>query len=166
MGRLAIRKIVVHDTCDKGILKILEPGEYVFTESRYDNFFLDNVTLCSVVGKNGCGKSSLIELLFRMINNLGAMVLRRFDRPAAEELFFIGDVVADLHYSMDGEEGCLRCEKDAVTLTHGAHYFKWRGYDGKCVHKVAENVRLLVADGLSGAACCGGELGQEAERFL
>lgn len=51
MRTFTIRKIVVHDTCDEKILKIIKPGEYVFTDSRYDHFFLEGVTVCSVVGK-------------------------------------------------------------------------------------------------------------------
>lgn len=132
----SIRKIVVHDTCHKKILKILKPGEYVFTDSRYDHFFLEGITICSVVGKNGCGKSSLIELLFRMINNLGAMVLKELDRPAAETLYFIDGVVADLHYSIDGIKGVLCCKSDSVTLEHDDYFFEWDKQNSQCVYKI------------------------------
>ncbi len=131
-----IRKIVVDSTCDDGILKILKPREYAFTDSRYDNFFLDGVTVCSVVGKNGCGKSSLIELLFRMINNLGAMMLKELVRPAAETLYFIDGVVADLFYSIGSVSGILCCRKDAVALTHGVYSYEWRKGNGQCVYTI------------------------------
>ena len=36
------------------------------------------------MGENGSGKSSIIELLFRMVNNLAAVMLKDFERPAAE----------------------------------------------------------------------------------
>ena len=65
MGKFAIRRIVVREGGDRQITKILEPGEYVFTEQRHDDFFMEGITVCTVVGKNGCGKSSLIELLFK-----------------------------------------------------------------------------------------------------
>lgn len=132
----SINKIVVDSTCDDGILKILKPGEYAFTDSRYDNFFLDGVTVCSVVGKNGCGKSSLIELLFRMINNLGAMMLKELVRPAAETLYFIDGVVADLFYSIGSVSGILCCRKDAVALTHGVYSYEWRKGNGQCVYTI------------------------------
>ena len=131
----SIRKIVVHDTCDRRILKILKPGEYVFTNPDYDTFFIDGVTVCSVVGKNGCGKSSLIELLFRMINNLGAMMLKELERPAAETLYFIDGVVADLHYSIDNTDGTLSCRRDAVALEHGAYSFVWNITEPTCIYK-------------------------------
>ena len=50
-GVFSINKIVVDGTCDERILKILKPGEYVFTNPMYDRFFLEGVTVCSVVGK-------------------------------------------------------------------------------------------------------------------
>lgn len=136
MMTFTIRKIVVHDTCDEKILKIIKPGEYAFTDSRYDYFFLEGVTVCSVVGKNGCGKSSLIELLFRMVNNLGAMMLKELDRPAAEMLYFIGGVVADLYFSIGDKHGILCCTRESVALEHDGHSFEWNKKDGKCVYKI------------------------------
>lgn len=145
----SINKVIVDSTCDDRILKILKPGEYAFTDSRYDNFFLEGVTVCSVVGKNGCGKSSLLELLFRMINNLGAMMLKELDRPAAETLYFIDGVVADLFYSIDGVSGILCCRKEAVVLTHGDYSFEWSKGKGQCVYKICgvqqQNNNFIVA---------------------
>jgi len=132
----SINKIIVSETCDDRILKILKPGEYVFTDSRYDNFFLEGVTVCSVVGKNGCGKSSLIELLFRMINNLGAVVLKDLDRPAAETLYFIDGVVADLYYSIGGVRGILCCRRNSISLVHGIYSFDWNKENGECHYRI------------------------------
>lgn len=136
MSVFTIRKIKIYDTCDEKLLKIIKPGEYVFTDSRYDHFFLEGVTVCSVVGKNGCGKSSLIEILFRMVNNLGAMMLKELDRPAAEMLYFIGGVVADLHFSIGDKQGMLCCTRNTVALEHDGHSFEWNKQDGKCVYKI------------------------------
>lgn len=136
MSVFTIRKIKIYDTCDEKLLKIIKPGEYVFTDSRYDHFFLEGVTVCSVVGKNGCGKSSLIEILFRMVNNLGAMMLKELDRPAAEMLYFIGGVVADLHFSIGDKQGTLCCTRNTVALEHDGHSFEWNKQDGKCVYKI------------------------------
>ena len=136
MSVFTIRKIKIYDTCDEKLLKIIKPGEYVFTDSRYDHFFLEGVTVCSVVGKNGCGKSSLIEILFRMVNNLGAMMLKELDRPAAEMLYFIGGIVADLHFSIGDKQGTLCCTRNTVALEHDGHSFEWNKQDGKCVYKI------------------------------
>ncbi len=136
MSIFTFKKIIIHESCDKRFLKILKPGEYVFTNSRFDAFFLEGVSVCSVVGKNGCGKSSLIELIFRMVNNLGAMFLRNFDRPAAEILYFIDGVVADLYYSIDGKEGILSCSRKRIILEHDGYSFEWIIKEGTCSYKI------------------------------
>lgn len=138
MSRFVIRKMVVHDTCGENILKILKPGEYVLSDSSYDDFFLEGVTVCTIVGKNGCGKSSLVELIFRMVNNLGAMMLRNLERPAAESLYFIEEVVADLYFMLDDQEGCLSCNNEIVKLSHGVHLFEWNRNNERCVYKINE----------------------------
>lgn len=138
-----IRKIIVHETCNKEILKILQPGEYEFSDSRYDGdkFFLEGITICSIVGKNGCGKSSLIELLFRMVNNLGAMMLKGFDRPASEDLFFIDGVEADMYYSINEKPGMLCCKSDLVTLEHNGYSFEWSTKSEECIYKINGTVQ-------------------------
>ena len=139
----SIRKIVVHDACDEKILRILKPGEYVFTNPHYDTFFIGGVTVCSIVGKNGCGKSSLLELMFRMINNLGAMMLKDFDRPAAETLYFIDGVVADLYFKLDDKDGLLSCGSKTISLVHDDCSFGWDIKDGKCIYKVCDIVQEI-----------------------
>ena len=54
------------------------------------------VSVCAIVGKNGSGKSSTVDLLIRMINNLSAVLLgEKFNFAAAEHLHFIDYVYAD-----------------------------------------------------------------------
>lgn len=125
MKKLALRKLVVYKDCSEKIRKILEPGEYTFTNSELDGFFLDGVTVSAVVGMNGCGKSSLMEILFRMVNNLSAVLLKRFDRSAAETLVFVEDVVADLYFTHNGVDGKLECRQESVRLECGADSFAW-----------------------------------------
>lgn len=145
MSIFSIESITVHENCDRQFLKILKPGKYVFTDSRFDDFFLEGVTVCSVVGKNGCGKSSLIELLFRMVNNLGAMMLRNFDRPDAEILYFIEGVVSDLYFTIDGKSGCLCCKHEGVYLEHDDYSFEWKVREGTCIYKI-QGVQQQVPD--------------------
>lgn len=55
------------------------------------------ISVGAVVGKNGSGKSSFVELLIRVINNLTAALLgERFNFAKAEHLHYIDDVYADL----------------------------------------------------------------------
>lgn len=55
------------------------------------------VSVCAIVGKNGSGKSSTVDLLIRTINNLSAVLLgEKFNFAAAEHLHFIDHVYAEL----------------------------------------------------------------------
>lgn len=70
-----------------------------------DLYHLNNihVEINAVVGKNGTGKSSLIDLLIRTINNLSAaLVGEYYVYPAAEHLHYIEYVYSDVCIEMDG----------------------------------------------------------------
>lgn len=136
MSKFVIKKIIVFDTSSENIVKILKPGVYVFSDSRFNDFFLEGVTVSTVVGKNGCGKSSLMELLFRMINNLGAIMLKYYERPAAETLYWVEGVKADLYFELEGKDGTLCCDCDSVILTHDGHSFEWNKFNDRCIYKI------------------------------
>lgn len=69
--------------------------------SLYDSGEL-KVSVCAIVGKNGSGKSSTVDLLIRMINNLSAALLgEKFNFAAAEHLHYIDHVYARLAFRID-----------------------------------------------------------------
>lgn len=82
---------------------VADDGSYieVSLEALRDFSFYDidgmKVSVCAIVGKNGSGKSSTVDLLIRMINNLSAVLLgEKFNFAAAKHLHFIDYVYAEL----------------------------------------------------------------------
>lgn len=134
MSRFVLRKLILDAACGSK-LKILDPGEYTFSDVNHDAFFMEGLSIQAVVGMNGSGKSSLIEMLFRMSNNLAALMFRGYPRPAAEQVYFITDVVGELHYEIDGVGGVLKCERFQVSLVYGNETFMWSLESPGCLHK-------------------------------
>ena len=72
--------------------------------SLYDTDEL-KISLCAIVGRNGSGKSSVVELLVRTINNLAAVMLGEgYNFSAAEHLHFIDHVFADLCFQIGNKK--------------------------------------------------------------
>jgi len=136
MSRFVLRKLIVDSACGSK-LKILEPGENVFSHAGYDTFFMGGLTIEAVVGKNGSGKSTLIEMLFRMSNNLAALMFKGYPRPAAEQVYFIKNVVGEMQYVVDGVEGVLKCNNEEVSLHFGKESFVWSLKTPECVHQLS-----------------------------
>ena len=103
LTRLVIRK---DDRWNKNVLRVLKQGEqYQF--NSYDDehralerdFFAVGVTISAIVGKNGSGKSSLLDLIYRMLNNLGYCLKNSLKHKLVEpHLGFVPDIYADLDF--------------------------------------------------------------------
>ena len=75
------------------------------------------ISLCAIVGRNGAGKSSIVELLVRTINNLAASLLGEgYNFSAAEHLHFIDYVFADLCFQIGNVVYILEAHGRHVTL--------------------------------------------------
>ncbi|MDB5129798.1 AAA family ATPase [Mucilaginibacter sp.] len=100
--------------CDEKYLKILTPDEFYyfynnytiddkdhisFTETVPSDFFHRSedlwVNISAIVGKNGSGKSTIIELLFMVLNNLAAY------QPLTQKLIPVKQVYADVYFHSD-----------------------------------------------------------------
>lgn len=78
-----------------------------------------NVTVQAVVGKNGSGKSSLLELIYRLFNNLSFIITRGMKRPKAEDICYIDGIHAQLYFETEGKLGSLECDGPALKLRWG-----------------------------------------------
>jgi hypothetical protein len=132
---MAFTIICIHPIVGCKYLKILKEGEYYFFNDWYreenghivrneDNtfkrgFFGNGITIQAVVGKNGSGKSSLLDLIYRIVNNFSYVATEGTYRATAERLYYIREIRAELYYEMDGLLGCVKVEDDTVTFKYG-----------------------------------------------
>ena len=91
-----IKSITIYEKCQ--YQKNLDVGIYQFGESRLKDFFGKNVTLHTIVGKNGSGKSSLLDIMFRLVNNVGAEMCKQESRDASASVRYVRHIYADLVY--------------------------------------------------------------------
>lgn len=76
-----------------------------------------SVDICAIVGENGAGKSSLVDIFIRVINNLAAYVIgERFVFPKAEHLHFIEDVFAEVYIEIGHSVYCIQSYKDSISV--------------------------------------------------
>ena len=151
-----IQKIFIHEDCSLKLKKNLESREYAFCNGLPNDFFGKNISINAIVGMNGYGKSSLLELIFRMINNFSLYLVGTINRGrSAERIFRVDGIHADLYYIKDGIPGCLFCEKDEVRLCFGNEHYLFspdqenRNIDGviweQC-YNASMNKRIKIAN--------------------
>lgn len=124
------------------------PNRYAKGQSANDI----SVDICAIVGENGAGKSSLVDIFIRVINNLAAYVIgEKFMFPKAEHLHFIEDVFAEVYLEIGRSVYCIQSYKDSISVKE---YEKQRR-DGHIFQKKAENELNGIVDN---SRICGGHL--------
>lgn len=107
MGFFIIKKIEILPECSIKIRKNLKPGSYPFASNLERGFFGQNITVQAIVGMNGSGKSSLLEIMFRMINNFFALLTCETEYYKQSKLCLVSGIHADLFFSADDNESIL-----------------------------------------------------------
>ena len=137
-GDFTLSAIRILPACDDKLRKCLKDEWYYFNHRLELNpdgktmhvvpenpvmkdFYGKNIHINAIVGVNGSGKSSLLELEYRIINNLSCILNRGKRRKAAESLYYVDKLHAELHYVIDGEWGCISCQGKTIKLVIPNH---------------------------------------------
>lgn len=86
------------------------------------------IHVSAIVGKNGDGKSSVVELIIRMLNNLAYLVR---DSQNKFELLYVRNIYAQLFFMVDDALCSLKIEDDKLTFTTKGKVMLEFTYDGE-----------------------------------
>lgn len=102
------------------------------------------VGVCAIVGQNGSGKSTILDMIIRVLNNVAASLAGEdVLYSAAEHLHYIENVYGAILYLQDENVYQLCVEGHNITLTE---YTKTEVYGGIKYKEKEERTSLLIED--------------------
>lgn len=119
-----LKYVNIHQGC-RHLKNLKEETNYPLGHGLDKDFFAPNITISAIVGENGSGKSSLLDMMFRILNNLGFSLFKNVKRSAADPMTYIEDIYADLIFDVDGCECAIMCRGGFVAIDFGELKYKF-----------------------------------------
>lgn len=142
MDNFKIQSIYIGEKCDKKYCKVLKRGcEYKFYSGNLTeeiNLYGDNINICALVGKNGSGKSSLLDILYRLANNFGYLLFRGVVMPGAETPKYLKQIYASIKFKLNETYLELKCEDTKMYLKENSDIVWDNEYSGEAINNNAE----------------------------
>ena len=126
-----------------------DSDQYLY--SRSDKF--PNVSVSAIVGQNGTGKSTIVDTVIRLLNNLAAAIIGEdFVYTSAQHLHFIDNVYASLAVYRDTNVLLLTCKGRKLSLTtYSANLQELNGqYDANAKPMVEVYDKAFITEVLKG----------------
>ena len=142
MDNFKIQSIYIGEKCDEKYCKVLKRGcEYKFYSGNLTeeiNLYGDNINICALVGKNGSGKSSLLDILYRLANNFGYLLFRGVVMPGAETPKYLKQIYASIKFKLNATYLELKCEDTKMYLKENSDMVWYDEYSGEPINDNAE----------------------------
>lgn len=131
MTNFYIKAITIGESTNSAqMLHNLVPGRYELRMDEALSLYGRNISVSAIVGCNGAGKTSLLEMMFRILNNFSYLLLSRNYLDINNQLQYIPNVHGTIEYSTNGKECQLICEDDIMRLVEPDNQYVWH-YDSE-----------------------------------